>query len=89
MIEKTSPDEGTEKKPAAKSETKAAAKPEPKKAEPKVEPTVETAPEIKRGQKVRHANGKEYQVLEVMADGVKLANVANLVHPSALEPLRG
>ena len=102
MIENTSPEEGAttapetaaeKPAPAKKTAAKKTAKPKPEakaepKPEPKAEPTVEVAPEFEAGQKVRHANGKSYDVLQVLPEGVKLAGVANLVHPSALEPLK-
>lgn len=60
-----------------------------KQAAPAVaEPAVQTAPEFKEGQKVKHANGAEYIVRFQNAEGVALEGVANLVHPSALKPTK-
>ena len=47
-------------------------------------PTVETSPSLAAGDKVKHANGTEYEVRHITAEGIALVGVANLVHPSAL-----
>ena len=47
-------------------------------------PAVETAPDLKPGDTVRHANGEKYTIRHITAEGVALVGVANLVHPLAL-----
>jgi hypothetical protein len=48
---------------------------------------VQTAPDLKAGDNVKHANGSKYTVRHVTAEGVALVGVANLVHPLALSKI--
>jgi hypothetical protein len=54
----------------------------------KPEPRVEKSPSFEPGQKVRHDNGTTYTIRHITAEGIALEGVANLVHPSALRPVK-
>jgi hypothetical protein len=58
-------------------------------AEPKVAPapTVQSAPDFKTGDKVKHLNGTQYTIRHITSEGIALEGVANLVHPETLTPL--
>lgn len=86
MSAKPKSEDAAAEKPEAPAKSEPAAKPEP--APKAAEPTVELDPSFAAGDKVKHFNGTTYEVLDVFPSGIKLAGVANLVAPEALEPVK-